>query len=167
MEFKNKTNESKRVRIEEGAGKNKGYKWLTIKTGDLVDIAENYGRNLGLTPTGKVDETDESEEEGTTFADELGAIAGIGAKTVEDILKVYPDKDSLLKAVQDNVELPFRNDVSQKLYGMFEVVDDAEEKPEDNTDETPEDDSDNSPDTADEKTEDAPNPDDAEENKEE
>lgn len=143
MEFKNNTNEAKRVRIEEGEGKNKGYRWLTIKPGELVDIEESYGLNLGMTPTGKDDtleseepaaddETEESEEEGTTFAGELGAIDGIGAKTVEDILKVYPDKGSLLKAVQDNVELPFRNDVSQKLYEMFEAeepaADDADDK---------------------------------------
>jgi len=134
MEFKNNTNESKRVRIEEGEGKRKGYRWLTIKPGESVDIAENYGLNLGFTPTGKVDDTpeagneaEESEEEGTTFADELKAIDGIGAKTVEDILKVYPDKDSLGKAVQDNVELPFRNDVSQKLYELFESGNEAEE----------------------------------------
>lgn len=165
MEFKNNKTEGKRVRIEEGTGVTKGYRWLTVKPGDTINIAENYGLNLGLTPTGKVDETDtdenesvednksdsEENKEDTSFSDELQAIDGIGKATVTDILKVYPNRKSLLKAVLDNVELPFRNDVSQKLYYMFPVATKPEDVEDSTVESNPEEESD--PDDGEEKKE--------------
>lgn len=50
---------------------------------------------------------------------ELTKIKGIGKKTAEDIVKVYPTKDKLVEAVNSGMHLPFENDVSAALKKAF------------------------------------------------
>ena len=47
------------------------------------------------------------------------SIDGVGKATAEDILKVYPKKEDLVKAFADNAELPFRDDVVELLRGKY------------------------------------------------
>lgn len=143
MLFKNNKENAEKVRIEEGAGKRKGFKWVTVKPGDEIELAKDYGLNMGFTligdsqaeeaPEDEGNESDEDGEDEVSFEEELQALDGVGKKTVEDIVKVYPDKASLLKAVQDNVEMPFRDDVVGKLKDMFsaeKALEDEEKKEE-------------------------------------
>ena len=76
-------------------------------------------------------EDGDGEDEGTdevSFEDELRAIDGIGKATVADIMKVYPDKASLKIAVINDVEMPFRDDVVEKLKAMFDEAPEGEEE---------------------------------------
>ena len=141
MLFKNNKENAERVRIAEGEGVRKGFRWVTVKPGETIDIEKTYGYNLGFNPVdGEVEEPaedeGEGEEEGTdevSFEDELRAIDGVGKATVADIVKVYPDKASLEAAVKEGAELPFRDDVVVKLKEMFDEEEepvDEEEKPE-------------------------------------
>ena len=58
---------------------------------------------------------------------ELLEINGIGKKTVKDILNVYPQRKDLVEALwEKNVdikELPFRDDISQKLKDLVCIGD--------------------------------------------
>lgn len=141
MLFKNNKENAEKVRIAEGEGKRKGFKWVTVKPGDEVELPKDYGVNMGFNKVeveeraadnedGEGPESDEDgEEEGTdevSFEDELRAIDGIGKATVKDIVKVYPDKASLEKAVKEDVEMPFRDDVVEKLKAMFDEAPEGE-----------------------------------------
>ena len=141
MLFKNNKENAEKVRIAEGEGKRKGYKWVTVKPGDEVELPKDYGINMGFTkiegeeveePAADDEESeDEGEGEGTdelSFEDELRAIDGIGKATVADIMKVYPDKASLEKAVNLHAEMPFRDDVVEKLKAMFDEAPEGEEE---------------------------------------
>ena len=135
MLFKNNKENAEKVRIAEGEGKRKGFRWVTVKPGDEVELPKDYGINMGFTKIegeeveepAADDELEEGEgEDEVSFEEELRAIDGIGKATVKDIVKVYPDKASLEKAVKEDVEMPFRDDVVEKLKAMF----DEEETPE-------------------------------------
>jgi len=63
------------------------------------------------------EEVEESEED--DFANTLNGIKGIGKKTVEDIIKVYPTEADLVIALGEEYELPFRDDVAKVLKNRF------------------------------------------------
>lgn len=54
-----------------------------------------------------------------SWHDELIEIKGIGKKTVKDIQIVFPTKEKLLEALEKDRELPFDDDVSEKLQEVF------------------------------------------------
>jgi len=54
-----------------------------------------------------------------TFMEQLLAVSGIGKATTDDILAVYPDLESLQKAIKSRKKLPFRNDVAKLLRQHF------------------------------------------------
>lgn len=54
-----------------------------------------------------------------TWSEELNDIKGIGNKTAMDILRQYPNKGLLLKALADKKELSFRDDVVILLKQQF------------------------------------------------
>lgn len=53
------------------------------------------------------------------YKEELIMINGIGEKTADDIMKVYPTIGQLYNALRDLPELPFRDDVSELLHKHF------------------------------------------------
>lgn len=57
-----------------------------------------------------------------TYEEELVKIKGIGVKTAEDIVRVYPKQESLEAAVQSGTELPFDADVVKLLREHFKKV---------------------------------------------
>ena len=54
-----------------------------------------------------------------TFKEELIEINGIGIKTAEDILIVFPTKGKLLEALSKDEKLPFDDDIEKKLTEVF------------------------------------------------
>jgi hypothetical protein len=49
------------------------------------------------------------------WKEELSDINGIGKKTVEDIISVYPDKEMLINDLKTDAKIPFRDDVCELL----------------------------------------------------
>ena len=84
-------------------------------------------RNLkGKITEGKVSdkkvETKQFEEskKKENLVENLQKIKGIGKKTAEDIANVYSSEEELVRAISDNEELPFRDDIAdllKKEYG--------------------------------------------------
>lgn len=55
----------------------------------------------------------------SSFQDDLEAINGIGPKTVEDVMRVFPTETSIREAVKEKEEMPFRDDVVKLLNKKF------------------------------------------------
>lgn len=122
MRFVNKGNPIQ-VRLKDRDGR---YAWTGVKTGDIIDLPEAVGKAQGFeelkTTEGKIGqekvETKQIEmpdSQKDTYRERLRNIKGIGRKTVEDIIKVYPSEEELIKAISENKKLPFRDDVENKL----------------------------------------------------
>ena len=56
------------------------------------------------------------------FKNKLLKIKGIGEKTVEDIISVYPTEEQLKLAIYNKENLPFDNDVEELLILKFKVT---------------------------------------------
>ena len=54
-----------------------------------------------------------------SWEEELIEIKGIGKKTAHDITLIYPGKHNLLEALEKGKELPFDDDVEEKLKEVF------------------------------------------------
>jgi hypothetical protein len=126
MKFVNKGNPIQ-VRLKD---RDNRYMWIGVKTGETIDLPEEVGRAHGFeefkTTEGKINEEkvetkqiEVSDFKTNTYWERLRNIKGIGKKTVEDIIKVYPDEEELIKAISENKKLPFRDDVENKLRGEY------------------------------------------------
>lgn len=103
-----------------------GFFWVSVREGKTIDLPEAVGKAYGFSQVEKtvtpgkigkvVVETKQFNED---FVDELTRINGLGSKTAKDIVKVYPTKKDLIKAIQNNEELPVRDDVESKLKKKF------------------------------------------------
>jgi len=122
MRFINKGNPIQ-VRLKDRDGR---YMWTDVKTGETIDLPEELGGAYGLeefkTTEGKIgEEKVETKQievpdlQKDTYRERLRNIKGIGRKTVDDIIKVYPIQEELIKAISENKKLPFRDDVENKL----------------------------------------------------
>lgn len=120
MRFVNKGNPLQ-VRLKDRDGR---YMWIGVKTGETIDLPEEVGRGHGFeelkTTEGKIGEekveTKQIEPDlKEAYRERLRNIKGIGRKTVDDIIKVYSSEEELIKAISENIKLPFRDDVEDKL----------------------------------------------------
>lgn len=59
------------------------------------------------------------KDENEDFESELRAIKGIGRKTAQDVVAIYPGRESLLEAIDSGETLPVRDDVEEKLRKHF------------------------------------------------
>ena len=59
------------------------------------------------------------ENERKAYVKELTSIKGIGAKTAKDISVAYITKEDLVKAIKDEDEIPFDDDVVEKLKKKY------------------------------------------------
>jgi len=59
------------------------------------------------------------QEQDPQFKKRLTEIKGIGKKTAQDILNVYPTEQSLKEAIKQGEHLPFRNDIEKKLKWKY------------------------------------------------
>jgi hypothetical protein len=147
VKLQNKTEETIKTRVIErvSAGKEKFYRWATIKPGEEIDAEPADERQLldkGLIlvkeekpqqkdsskPTKKGSEKEQSKDDAkepvenedpqtdlAEFKKELKAIKGIGDKTAKDILAVYSSKDELLKAIEKKEHIPVEDNVEELL----------------------------------------------------
>ena len=128
MKFINRNKKSVEVRV----GKRFNFSWINVKPGEEIDLPEDKGKRYGFEVSngklpevteGKIGETkvetkqieDFSKIKVPEFEKELTKIKGIGAKTAWDITKVFPTKEKLIKAISKKEDLPFRDDIEEKL----------------------------------------------------
>jgi hypothetical protein len=150
VKLQNKTEETIKTRVIErvSAGKEKFYRWATIKPGEEIDVEPADERQLldkGLSlvkkekpqqkgsskptkkgSTAKEPEADEKEpvedaqdDKEELFRKELKAIKGIGDKTATDILAVYSSKEELLKAIEKKEHIPVEDNVEELLVEHY------------------------------------------------
>lgn len=148
MLFKNETGRNKKIRLDK-SDEPGGYLWHTVREGDLIDIPKHIGLGnnftlvqeeiinangeikkgkskvdkshaiKGVTESKKVEVVDTLKKKANYFK-KLKSIDGIGPKTAEDIVEVYQEEVELIKAIKDHKELPFRDDIADKLIEAFD-----------------------------------------------
>lgn len=114
-----------------------GYKWLDVKKGQTIELKRFFGLSKGLTPVEEKKELEikpepkkthkvelkekpvKAQKEDFDFKKELMNIKGIGKKTAEDIMKVYPTLANLNDSMGLNEDLPFRDDIVDKLIEKY------------------------------------------------
>jgi len=129
MKFINNSKDSIEVRV----GERFNYSWVNINPGETIDLPEDKGKRYGFeevlikaqlslnqvkTTEGQIgDKKVETKqiERPYDFLQELINIKGIGRKTALDIRKVFPTKKDLINAISNDDELPFRDDIEEKL----------------------------------------------------
>jgi hypothetical protein len=130
MLFKN-NGESVKIRI----GNLKGYDWITVRNGQEIDLPEKIGNLHGFealeipieeqekafeSKAGKKKvETKVKDSKKKRSANEIQDIKGIGQKTAKDILSAYPTEASLKEAISSGKNLPFRDDIVEKLINKY------------------------------------------------
>lgn len=70
-------------------------------------------------PKPPVPKDPDEENKEVSYEERLKDIKGIGSETVKDILKVYPTETAMITALNNNLNLPFRNDVAEKIKEEF------------------------------------------------
>ena len=112
--------------------------WATIKKGESVELSAEMGLHYGFsvkTTEGQIGnqvvETKQIETapaqlpdiNGTVdFLKELIKIKGIGKKTAEDITKIFPVREELIKKLRSSTNtnaLPFRDDIEELLKEIY------------------------------------------------
>lgn len=102
-------------------GKYPEYEWVSLKSGD--EVPSNFVNRFEadeLIDLPVVEEVVEDlEEDIVNFRKELRSIKGVGAKTVNDILALYPTRAELIKKLGVDEVIPLRDDVVEKLYDYY------------------------------------------------
>lgn len=133
MKFRN---DGEWIRVSIGPSENR--RFISLYPGEVYDLPEEVAKRPGLKLTpiqaleGKIgdkkvetkveaknDATASQDKDLKAFSRELSSIKGIGKKTVQDIIAVYPSKEALLKEIKEKNELPFRDDVDKKLRDHY------------------------------------------------
>jgi len=129
MLFKNETGGSVKIRL----GDSEDYFWKTIKPEQEIELDESHGKAVGFTALepkaqekepekkrGKKDANSGNKaEERTKYRERLLSVEGVGKKTAEDIMAIYPKKEDLTKALKEKAEIPVRDDISKALKRKF------------------------------------------------
>lgn len=110
-------------------GKVGNYYWITLSKNEIIDLPLKVGQRNGLTKLkttegqigDKIVETKQLENytSDDLFFKELKNIKGIGSKTAEDIV-TWGTKEKLIEYIQKGANLPFRDDVEEKLKRKYE-----------------------------------------------
>ena len=115
-----KTNKPMRVRI----GPSEKCIFKSLIPGEVYDLPEGIIKSRDLirvtempkTTEGKIGKKKvETKQIDSSYEKLLRKIKGIGIKTVKDILKVFPSKESMKRAVEHEESMPFDDDVEKKL----------------------------------------------------
>lgn len=123
MQFVNKGHSTK-VRLVESYG----FKWITVKTDQVIDLPESVGLAYGFSKleetSGKIQETKvetkQFESKKKELQSKLEKTKGIGKKTIQDVLSYFDSEEELKNALNSRKHLPFRDDVVEilrKKYG--------------------------------------------------
>jgi len=105
-----------------------GCYWKTIQTNEVIDLTLVQGKSLGL-PELKTTEGQLGPEKVETkqidnytsddiFFKELTKIKGVGPKQARDII-VWGTKEKLIETIKLGGDLPFRDDVEEKLKRRY------------------------------------------------
>ena len=134
MEYINNTDEAKKVRlIEKTENGVHSYMWVTVRPGKNVELNNAVqAKNLGLTlvPSKKADGEENaegnevSEEEQAAniveaYKKKLLGIKGLGNKTVDDIISLYPRQEDLVEAINLGKKIAVRDDIEAALREEF------------------------------------------------
>jgi len=122
MEFINKNGPVK-IRI----GEPENCYWAKIRKNERIELSPDHGKALGLTQIrtteGQIgNKKVETKQIDNEFLKELIKIKGIGKKTAEDIKKIFPVREELIKKLRsctDTNALPFRDDISKLLTERY------------------------------------------------
>lgn len=102
--------------------------WKTVKKGEVVELSQETGKALGFsvkTTEGKLGnkkvETKQIDTDKNTddFFKELIKIKGIGKKTAKDIIRIFPGRENLKKHIQNNENIPIRDDIENLLIERY------------------------------------------------
>lgn len=99
-----------------------GYKWELVSTNEIIELPESLGVSNNLT---KMETTSSKigntlvETKQFNFSKEIESIKGIGKKTAKDIVKVFPNRNKLIKSIKEGESLPFRDDIEKKLKDKY------------------------------------------------
>jgi len=117
-----------RIRI----GSSYNCNWIFIRTGETKDLPESVGKRAGLRKvkvtqiaigeTKQIEEPDNFTEDiidDTNFKKELISIKGIGQRTAIDIIKIFGDRNELIRVIKTGDILPVRDDVENKLRRYY------------------------------------------------
>jgi len=123
MKFINE-GEPTQVRQDEGIGR---FRWRILKTGETIDLPLLVGKAYGFkvkSTEGKLGEkkveTKQLEVEiQDIFFKKLQKIKGIGKQTAKDIVNIFKTERQLRIHINNDDELPIRNDVEKLLRGAF------------------------------------------------
>jgi len=108
-----------------------GCRWECVRHGEVIELDEGLGLAYGFekinetkvtkgnigsvkVETKQIEKQNDSGDEEEFFY-ELCSIKGIGTKTAEDIILMFPDREGLKNKIKTNEILPFRDDVEEKL----------------------------------------------------
>ena len=131
-------NEGQPTQVRESDGPRR-YKWKLLKTGETMNLPKKVGLRYGFkkmkategnigdvkVETKQIEVENKDTKEGreqaefVTFYKKLNDIKGIGKKTVKDITKVFPTEEKLKEAISHDDELPFRDDIEEKLRRKY------------------------------------------------
>ena len=122
MKFKN-NGQDVQVRIKEKSlFGGDGCRWECVRHGEVIELDEGIGLVYGfeMVTEGKINETKvETKQFESDFFNELKNINGIGSKTAQDIVKIFPNSEELKNKIKNNEHLPFRDDVEEKLRRKY------------------------------------------------
>ncbi len=124
MRFINKKKDRK-VRM----GRRFNHSWITVRKGETIDLPKDKGKRYGFEKVTnsiqnvtegkigdkKVETKQIDNKEYVSFWNDLLKIEGIGLKTAKDIVKIFKTEKELKQAISHDDELPFRDDVEEKL----------------------------------------------------
>ena len=102
----------------------KGFNWITVKKGDVVEIPRKYGKSLrkkGLVEVGdKVEKLDVARnEKRSVFANKLMSAKGVGAKITKDVMNIYETEDELTEALDKGEHIPVPDNLIKPLEVVF------------------------------------------------
>ena len=133
MLFRNEKDHTVKVRMREKViGGMPMYAWYNIKPGESRDLPEPVGRAYCLVPHEQEQEEEQEQEQESTqaveeeqdeeqeeFIKELCDIKGVGKKTAQDIVAVFPTKQALVDAINTSMPLPVRDDIAFELIRLY------------------------------------------------
>jgi len=104
------------------------FKYTFEEAGEPIEMPENHAKKILRNASfyisdkpikkGKKAISKEPKQEKPWFQ-ELEEIKGIGKKSAEDIVAVYPMKSSLLEAISKDAHIPFTSDIVKLLKKEF------------------------------------------------
>lgn len=95
--------------------------WLKTYIKPHVELSNKESGEKKVISSVKIEEEKENKGSVEEYKQELLALQGVGKKTVKDILKVYPNREKLVKAIEEDDTIPVRDDVADIIKDHFSI----------------------------------------------